>query len=347
MSNAVLDTHVHLWDVRGTPRQASTFVRLLGWNPPAMRWTARRLFPDDVVEFFGKPDHVLADHLPADLATEAEGRDLEGFVHIEANWNASGPMAAVDETRWLDSLDAPELVAIVGRVDLSAGSVVDDVLAAHLAASARFRGVRDPLASHPSTSIMDSTDRAGLMRDESWRRGIARLADYGLSFDATIYHHQLDDLAALAADVPQVPIILDHAGTPPAAAGPYGGLGTSNIERDRIVGEWRDGISQLAECEQVTVKVSGLAMPILGFGYHTWSEPPSVARVADDMQPFVDHLLDTFGAGRCMFGSNFPVDKAAIPWATLADATASVLADRPADERAAVLAGTGRRVYRI
>ena len=113
MNEPIVDPHVHLWDLLATPRAASLIVKLLGWRRETMLWFARTAFPKPVVRFFGKPDHLLADYLPETYRSDTGGRDVAGFVHVEAEWKGKGPMGPVDETRWLESRGSPLLKGIV------------------------------------------------------------------------------------------------------------------------------------------------------------------------------------------------------------------------------------------
>ena len=184
------------------------------------------------------------------------------------------------------------------------------------------------------------------MNDSKWREGYALLSEFGLSFDATIYHHQLEDLADLAADYPDVPVVLCHAGTPPGYAGEYAGLGATQTERKDIDVNWRQSMTRLAELPNVTCKISGLLMPIMGWGFHHGA-PRSADVIAEAITPMVDFMIDTFGPDRCMLASNFPVDKVAASWSTLYEAFDSVISDRSAADRTALLAETARAVYRL
>lgn len=347
MTGPIIDPHVHLWDQRATPRETSALVKLFGWQPATMRWLARRVFPRAAIAFFGTPDHLLDDYLPRDYQADTGSVDVAGFVHVEASWKGRGPLGPVDETRWLESLGSPLLKGIVGHADLTLGAEVDRVLRAHVEASPRFRGIRYTLTHHPAKGVLNGCKTAGLANDRTWREGYAMLANHGLSFDATVYHHQLDDAAALARDFPDVPLILCHAGTPTACGGPFGGEGASAAARDRIAREWRDGMARLAELPNVTVKISGLAMPILGWGWERGSEPPGTDEVAEAWKPLVDFMVDSFGADRCMVASNFPIDTVSMPWTTLYEAFEMTVADRPEAERRALFAETAQRIYRL
>jgi len=172
------------------------------------------------------------------------------------------------------------------------------------------------------------------------------LAERELSFEATVYSHQIPAITRLAADFPQTPIVLSHAGTPVAIAGPFGGLGTTEDGRNATDQAWRRNLQSLAEQPNVTVKISGLTMPVIGYGFHTRAVPDTT-ELAAALHPYVSFLIDTFGADRCMFASNFPIDKVSVSWITLFHAFDKLTSDRPADDREALFHRTASRVYRL
>ena len=334
MSLPILDPHIHLWDQRKTPRSPSNLVKLLGWNRGLLLWAGRRVFPADLIEFFGKPDHVITDYLPPNYRTDTGGRTLAGCVHVQAGWEEKGPLGPVGETRWLDGLDMPELRGIVGYANLGLGEGVEPVLAAHAESSLRFRGIRHMLANSSDRAVHSFNAVAEHSRDPQFRAGFALLSKYGLRFDAWSYHHQLDEVYDLAAAHPEVPIVLCHAGTP------VGWVGDTNVDQ-----AWRAGMRRLAELTHVHVKISGLTMPVVGFGYHLREQQPDAAELATALRPMVRFVLDTFGATRCMFASNFPVDKVSCTWATLYDAYEQITVDASDDERRALFHDTAARFY--
>ena len=343
----IIDAHIHLWDQRRTPRKGSPLVKALGWRKDLMLWVARKVFPQDQIDFYGVPDHVLSDYLPPHYRSDASAREVVGVVHVQAGWEAKGPLGPVGETRWLEHLATPLLRGIVGYADLGLGAAVGPVLDAHAAASERFRGIRYMLAHHPDKRVHSYCADANRCRDPAWRAGYAQLAERGLSFDAWIYAHQLGEITALAREFPEVPVILDHGGGPVGIGGPFAGIGPTAAHRADAAERWRDGIRALAELPHVSVKLSGLAMPLLGWGYHARAQPPEAAGVAADLGPLVTFLIETFGVARCMFASNFPVDKASMSWSTLVDAFERILADRTDAERRALFHDNAARIYRL
>ncbi|MDX1658833.1 MAG: hypothetical protein R3343_08440 [Nitriliruptorales bacterium] len=119
MARTVIDPHVHLWDLRGTPRRQTPLVKLFGWSPGVVMWLGPKVFPDDAIDFFDQPDHVLSDYLPRDYALDTAAWNVEGVVHVEAGWEAKGPMGPVGETGWLEEIADPWLLGIVGKADLT------------------------------------------------------------------------------------------------------------------------------------------------------------------------------------------------------------------------------------
>ncbi|MEL6343954.1 MAG: amidohydrolase family protein [Myxococcota bacterium] len=340
---SIFDPHVHLWMPRSTPRTVTPLVKLFGWSRPIMDLAARLLFPRDALDFVGRIDYVTADYLPADYLRDAAGLDILGVVHVEASWNARHPMGMADETRWLEGLAGGDVIrAIVGAADLASPDL-DALLDAHARTSDRFVGVRDKLACSPRRGLMDWTRSPNALTDPAWQEGYGRLGARGLSFDAWMYSPQLKDFTAVAAAHPQTRVVLDHVGTPPGLGGAYGGL--SDSERADITARWRDDLAALAELSQVHLKLSGLTMPIAGWGLH--EQPPiTAAQLAERLGPHIRYALDLFGPERCMFASNFPMDKVSVPLTTLFAAFDSIVADRSEEARQQLFSGTAQRFYR-
>src|SRR5690606_29483269 len=170
---------------------------------------------------------------------------------------------------------------IVGHANLSLGAAVEEVLAAHVAAgNGRFRGIRHSASWDDAPEIHNNHTGSppGVYRDAPLREGFAKLAAFGLSFEAWLYHPQLDDVADLARAFPDQPIVLDHVGGP-LGAGPYAG------RRDAVFADWKAAIGRVAACPNVHVKLGGLGMKICGFGFHHKPRAPSSEELADGWRP--------------------------------------------------------------
>jgi L-fuconolactonase len=273
------------------------------------------------------------------------------FVECRAMYRPGGPEALrpVGETEFVErnaaqTAGGPTAIAagIVGFADLTLGAAVAPVLEAHLSASPqRFRGIRHSAAWDASPDIAGYRNPPrGLLLDARFREGFACLQRYGLSFDAWLYHPQLMELVDLAMAFPDTPIILDHVGGP-LGVGPYAG------QREAVFQVWKTAIEQLATCPNVVVKLGGFGMANYGLGWHERPEPPSSAEMAEAIAPYYLWCIERFGVERCMFESNFPVDKAASSYCVLWNAFKRVVQDFTAGERAALFHDTAARVYRI
>jgi predicted TIM-barrel fold metal-dependent hydrolase len=346
----IVDPHIHQWDPYTTPRATSALARLLARWPNLYVKLAKSLFPGPIRAFVGRPENVLLPYLPADYARDAGPDGVDTVVHVEAGWLGGGELGPAAETRWLDALDfggaGLRLGAIVAHADLQAPRV-DALLAAHAAASGKLRGVRHMAARHASKGVFAWCKQPSLYADANFQRGFERLIARGLRFDAWVYSPQLPDLIALARRFPEGQIVLDHVGTPVGAGGPIGGVGETQPERERIVASWRDDLARLAECKNVYTKLSGLAMPVLGFGFHTRTEPPSVDELFDRLGPFIRHALDVFGVERCFFASNFPMDKASAPFERLFEVYRRLAEERGEHAPRALLRENALRFYGV
>jgi len=340
-----VDAHIHLFDLRGTPRPMQPLGKVFGWNERVLRFMATRLMPADTVAFFGKKTDLLSDYLPPHYRTDSGSSKVGRYVHIQAGWTDEKPLDPVGETAWLANLaDGPS--AIVAHADLSLGTDVAPVLAAHLASSDRVRGVRHMLSWHESDAVMNFADRPELSRTPGFRAGFDQLAEHNLSFDAWCYGAQLGEVAELAAHNPEVPTVLCHLGTPVGYGGEFGGVGVSAQGRARIGDEWRDGISAVAEHAHVHCKLSGLLMPVLGYRFEERSSP-SVSELVDSLGPLVDYAIDAFGPQRCMVASNFPVDRVAANYDSVMAAMVELTARYGQDAQQAMFADTAASFYRI
>lgn len=301
-----------------------------------------------------RPEHrYMMPDLLADLAGHAVRATV--FVECMAMYRATGPreMRPVGETEFVNGVAAMSAsggygqakicAGIVGFADLALGDAVQPVLEAHVAAGGgRFRGIRHAAGWDASDEVRNShTDPPkGLLLDAKFRRGFARLAPLGLSFDAWLYHPQLGELLDLARAFPGTTIVLDHVGGP-LGYGPYAG------RAEETFAAWRRSIRDLAGCPNVVVKLGGLGMRIGMFDFHRRGEPAPSAELAAAWKPWIDTCIEAFGAGRCMFESNFPVDKITCGYGTQWNAFKRLAAGASPGEKANLFAGTASRVYRL
>jgi predicted TIM-barrel fold metal-dependent hydrolase len=333
--------------------------------PSNADWLARHL-PEAILEPdlpIVDPHHHLwqrEDHqylLPDLLDDLAGGHNLIGTVFVEcmAMYRAKGApeFRPIGETEFVSGVAAMSAsggygparicAGIVGFADLTLGDRVKPVLEAHLVAGGgRFRGIRHAAGWDASDEIRKSHTNPpeGLLGDTAFRAGFAELAPLGLSFDAWLYHPQLLELVDLARAFPDTAIVLDHVGGP-LGCGPYAG------HRDDVFATWQAAIRRLAGCANVVVKLGGLGMRIGPFDFHRREAPPTSADLAAAWHPYVDSCVTAFGPDRCMFESNFPVDKITCSYAVLWNAFKRLAAGTSASEKAALFSGTAKRVYRL
>lgn len=291
------------------------------------------------------------------LADTRQGHNIVStvFVQCRAMHRAGGPEAyqPVGETEFVNGIAAmsasggygPTRVCegIVGHVNLMIGEEARDVLQAHVqAGGGRFRGIRHITSWDPDPVIMNPAYQPPediFFRDD-FRRGFAQLAPLGLTFDAWLYHPKIPDLTALARAFPETPIVLDHVGGPLGIRG-YAG------KRDAVFADWRKSMAELATCPNVQVKVGGLGMRINGFGFEDAALPPSSDALVAAWKPYMDTTIELFGATRCMFESNFPVDKGSYGYGVFWNACKKIAAGASAEERTALFSGTASRFYRL
>ena len=277
------------------------------------------------------------------------------FVEARAMYRSDGPeeIRPVGEVEFAQGLAAASAsglygpgraaAAIVGHANLGLGEGVEPVLEALRAASPnRFRGIRHSVTwdSHPEVENNAAHKTPGQLASGSFRSGARLLARKGLSFDAWLYFHQMPELADFARAVPDLSIILNHIGGL-YRVGPYGG------RDDEVLATWRSGVAAVAECPNVTMKLGGIGMPHTGFDWHTRSEPIGSKELAEAMAPYMTYCIEQFGPDRCMFESNFPVDKASFSYKVMYNAFKRLTAGYSAGERADMFHDTAVRVYRI
>lgn len=330
----IVDPHHHLWDRRLVPQPAAGatgFEQAIGLSPL-----------------------YLLDQLNADMKA---GHNIVATVFLEcgAFYRADGPqeLRCVGETEFVNGVaamsasglygNARACAGIVGHADLTRGARVRPVLEAHLAAAPeRFRGIRHSPSWDADPAVLGMLQRnpPGLLAQPEFRAGLAELAAMDLSYDCWLLAPQLPELVAMARALPDLAIICDHLATP---------LGTASYasRRNTDFAEWASNIKALAACPNVVMKVGGLAMPFGGFASFMADPPATAAMLAEEWQPWMETAIAAFGADRCMFESNFPVDRGTCDYATLWNAFKLVSAGVSGEEKTSLFSGTAARVYRL
>ena len=296
----------------------------------------------------------LLHELAADINA---GHNVRSTVFIEARamYRAEGPeeMRPVGEVEFVQGLAAASATklygpgqaaaAIIGHANLNLGAAVEPALEALQAASpSRFRGIRHSVTwdPHPEVDNTAAHNMEGQLASANFRAGAQALSRMGLSLEGWLYFPQLPELADFAKAMPDLTIILNHIGGL-LRVGPYGG------REEEVMGIWKSGIAAVAACPNVVVKLGGIGMPRTGFDWHTRNRPIGSEELAEAMAPLMNYCIEQFGPSRCMFESNFPVDKVSYSHHILYNAFKRLSAGYSATERADMFHDTAARAYRI
>jgi L-fuconolactonase len=311
----IIDAHHHLWDKPGN-----------------------RYLADEMM------DDIAGHRVVATVFVEAKASyRSEGDPRLHSLGETEMATALADRSEQMSGGRIRIAAGIVGFVDLMLGDAAGPVLDRHIAvAGGRFRGVRSASAWHADPDARGSvlSPPPGLLYEPAHRRGILELTKRGLVFDAWMYHTQLGELADLAQAMPDTAIVLNHQGGP-IGIGPYAG------RRQEVFEDWRYFMRKLARYDNVAVKLGGLGMLMAGFDFQDRALPPTSDDLVQAWGPYLNACIDLFGPGRCMFESNFPVDKGTASYVVLWNAFKKIAARYSEDEQHALLFKTADRTYRL
>lgn len=328
----IIDSHHHLWVLPATYFAGED--QAAGWIRESLAVLRKRA-------------HYLLEDFVADVD---HGHNLLATVFIESGtmYRRDGPEAlrAAGEVEFANGMAAmaesgifgPARVAaaLVGHADLSAGERVEDAIAAlSRAGNGRFRGLRYTVSHDPE---IWNTAPAGLLLDTKIQAGARCAGRLGLSLDVMLLEPQLGELAQFADACPDLRIILDHTGTPL-------GVGSFAARRNERFPVWRQNIRQLAQRPNISVKLGGLGMPITGAHTHDLAAFPSSEQLAREWAPYFEECIVAFGASRCMFESNYPVDAGRFRYGTGWNAFKRIAKSCSVDERRALFAGSAAATY--
>jgi len=278
------------------------------------------------------------------------------FVQCRTMLRAEGPaaLAPLGEVEFVTGIAAMSASGIYGAAracagivagaDLQLGEKVAPVLElmAH-SAGGRLRGVRNPVVWHSSPGVQSSTASPppkGLMADTAFRKGVVQLGLLGLSLDVWAYHTQLSEIYELAKANPKVTVIVDHFGGPV-------GVGPHAADMSEMFKQWRSGIALVASLPNTVIKMGGAGMPVFGIRFDQASTPPASEQLAIAWRAYFETCVELFGPDRCMFESNFPVDKGMFSYQVLWNGFKRLAKDCSAAEKTALFSGTAERVYRL
>jgi len=322
----IVDAHCHFWPERSLPDPADNSRELQ---------TSRYL-----------PDEFLRD--------STRGHAVKQCVYVECGsaYFSEGPeeLRPVGESEFAAELaeqlarsqSATELSAVVAHADMRSSNLAAVLEAHEKAGGGLLRGVRHSAArlEDPSARLIAGAAPPGLYRDQDFRRGVALVGECGLVFDAFQFHFQLDDLAGLARFASNTTIVVNHLGGPV-------GFRPKSEPTDPVFAAWAERIEMLAELPNLVMKLGGLASIVTGYDGYQRDEPPLAREFVDDRAAYFHHAIRCFGAERCMFESNFPVDSVSISYTALWNAYKLIAIDYSAADRRDLLAETARRVYRL
>lgn len=293
--------------------------------------------------------------LPEILADLGRGHNIATTIYANATafYRADGPleMRPVGETEFATGIAAMSASGrygssrlcsgIVAHADLTQPAVHAVLLEHRRAGGGRVKGIRhsgayDPTGNAPASPGVTSEH---LYLDRRFRDGFAMLHEFGYTFDAYLYHPQLSDLVDLARSFPQQTIILDHVGAP-LGVGPYAG------KRAEVFEVWRRSLAEVASCANVYVKLGGLGMAICGFDLRSRGAISSQV-VAETWKPYIESCIALFGADRCLFESNFPVDEYSCGYAVLWNAFKRITRGYSGHEKAKLYMNSAHSIYGI
>ncbi|MEE2914727.1 MAG: amidohydrolase family protein [Pseudomonadota bacterium] len=274
------------------------------------------------------------------------------FIDCHSNYLTNGPdhLKPIGETEYVALVAAESaetdnkatIAAIVSHANMQLGEGIEEVLAAHEeAGNGLFRGIRHAGPHDTSGTLRNpGSPRPCPYSDEDFRTGVRTLGELGYTYDTWHFFMQNQDYLSLAMACPETTMILDHFGTPL-------GVGAYANQQEEIFAQWQKDVAAIAECPNVFAKLGGLAMPDNGFGWHERERPPSSDEFVEAQKPYFMHMIECFGPERCMFESNYPVDKLSVSYHVLWNAFKKLTADFSDDEKNAMFHDTASQIYRI
>lgn len=306
------------------------------------------------------PHHHLWDHPKSRYLLDELHQDTGAshnvtktvFVECSSEYRSEGPeaMRPVGETEFVSKIARQSeqkaeatIAGIVGFADLTLGERVQDVLEAHVeAGKGKFKGIRHASAWHEDPSIHNAhtNPTADLLSTPAFKQGIQRLERLNLTFDAWLFHPQISDLSVLAEENPDMPMLLDHLGGP-LGIGPY------KDKREAVRDSWRPMIKEIALRPNVFLKLGGIGMSIYGCGWHQREKAPSSQELCDAWRDDILFCIEHFGVKRCMFESNFPVDKRGCSYTVLWNAFQRMVEGASEDEKFSLFFKTAADFYRL
>lgn len=354
----IIDPHHHLWDFRsqdkGWPISKSAINILYKLKPQLMEKLLGRSLPPELFNTFGKRIPIfmiyMADEILRDIGNDGgKGHNVTHTVYLECGWHdpnaQSKAFAAVPEVKMAQNVanrtKGRICSGIIAFVDLRLGAEECEPAIIAMKKNPNFRGLRHALAYSENKSIVGSDCCTKTTAyDPKFRSAFKLISKYDLVYDSWLFHENIPAFMDLALAFPDTTMVLDHVGLPLGLV--YG--------RDEVLEQWSSSISELARrCPNVHVKLSGLAMRVCGFRFDERDKPPTSKELAESWKYYILHCIKCFGVKRCMFASNFPVDKISCSYTVLWNAFKRIVSDAgfSSEERRALFYGNAKRVYKL
>jgi len=291
------------------------------------------------------------------LADVRAGHNIRSTVYVQcySMYRKGGPreLRALGETEFANGCAAMAASGvygetricdgIVGMVDMMQGAAARGILEKHMTiAGGRFKGIRQIAAWHPEEAVQPPLKGrlTDMLMQPKFRESFATLAPLGLSYDSWVFHTQLGEVFDLAKAFPNTMIAMNHLGGP-IGVGSYAG------HRDEVFTAWKGALRQVAACPNVFIKLGGLGSKIAVFTFHKNPNPPTSEDLAAAWKPYVETAVEIFGPSRCMFESNFPVDKGSCSYAVIWNAFKRIAGRYSGDEKSQLFAKTAAKFYRL
>ncbi len=310
----IVDPHHHLWERGGS------------------RYLAEELFKD-TSRSHNVTDTVFVECLAEyDKESEKKLRPLGETAFV------------VNEAKRIEKLNGTRISGIVSFADLALGNELDAVLVAHSDLSAGLlKGIRHATAwsDDPEISIAHTKPTEGLMSSKLFRDGVSKLSQYNYTFDSWIYFDQLGELVSLARSTPETTIIINHLAAPL-------NIGKWSSQTDVVTEIWKSKLNELSTCDNVYMKIGGIGMDnYFATGWATGEKPPSSDQVVARWESKILWCIETFGTKKCMFESNYPVDRQTLPYSVIWNAFQKITNSFTETEKTDLFSRTACNVYSI
>ena len=295
-------------------------------------------------------------YLLQDLWKDTEsGHNIKKTIFIDCGqeYYSEGPerFKPVGETEFVveiaeqasEDKSKAQIAGIIGHANMMLGSSVKEVLELHSEkGKGLFRGIRHAGGWDDDERVKNahSHPTPHIYLEEKFQEGLQELSSLEMVFDTWHYHNQIKDLTKLAKSIPDLVIVHDHFGGP-LGIGPYKG------KREEIFDQWKEDINELSQCKNVFSKLGGLAMPVNGWDWHKREVPASSDEIVSEQSRYYLHTLECFGPERCMFESNFPVDKQSVSYHVIWNAYKKLTHEFSEQDKESLFYGTAEKVYKL